>query len=121
SSSALERPLTTPRIVAFSAWQSPPLVSNPILLIIIDRTPLHYSFSTLYNTLPPLDKTGKIVYTKVPRSRGVSGALYLQSATAGVMPIRGLLSAELPFISGADVRVSRNRNLTSAPLIKGSS
>ena len=44
-------------------------------------------------------------------SRGVSGALYLQSATAGVMPIRGLYPVELPSISGVDVWVLRNRNL----------
>ena len=46
-----------------------------------------------------------------PRSRGDSGALYLQSATAGVIPIRGLLAVELPFISGVDVWVLHNRNL----------
>ena len=44
-------------------------------------------------------------------SRGDSGALYLQSATAGVMPIRGLYPVELPSISGVDVWVLRNRNL----------
>ena len=48
---------------------------------------------------------------KFPHSRGVSGALYLQSATAGVMPIRGLYPVELPSISGVDVWVLRNRNL----------
>ena len=44
-------------------------------------------------------------------SRGDSGALYLQSATAGVMPIRGLYPVELPSISGVDVWVLRNRTL----------
>ena len=34
-----------------------------------------------------------------------------QSATAGVMPIRGLYPVELPSISGVDVWVLRNRNL----------
>ena len=48
---------------------------------------------------------------KFPHSRGVSGALYLQSATAGVMPIWGLYPVELPSISGVDVWVLRNRNL----------
>ena len=48
---------------------------------------------------------------KLPCSRGDSGALYLQSATAGVMPIRGLYPVELPSISGVDVWVLRNRNL----------
>ena len=46
-----------------------------------------------------------------PRSRGDSGALHLQSATAGVIPIRGFLAVELPFISGVDVWVLHNRNL----------
>ena len=45
-----------------------------------------------------------------PRSRGDSGALYLQPATAGVILIRGFLAVELPFISDVDVRVSHNRN-----------
>ena len=48
---------------------------------------------------------------KFPHSRGVSGALYLQSATAGVMPIWGLYFAELPLESGVEVWVLRNRNL----------
>ncbi len=50
-------------------------------------------------------------YDEISISRGDSGALYLQSATAGVMPIRGLVLVELPFISGVDVWVLRNRNL----------
>ena len=45
------------------------------------------------------------------RSRGDSGALYLQSATAGVIPIWGLFLVELPSISGVDVWVLRNRTL----------
>ncbi len=48
---------------------------------------------------------------KFPCSRGVSGALYLQSAIAGVMPIGGFHIAELPLISGNDERVLRNRSL----------
>ena len=47
---------------------------------------------------------------KKPRSRGISGALYLQSATAGVMSGRGQPSVELPDISGVDIWVFRNRN-----------
>lgn len=46
-----------------------------------------------------------------PCSRGVSGALYLQSATVGVMSCPGFFVVELPFASGVDVRVLRNRNL----------
>ena len=45
-----------------------------------------------------------------PCSRGVSGALYLQSALVGVMLDRGLLLVQLPFISGVEVRVLRNGN-----------
>ncbi len=52
----------------------------------------------------------KVVF-KFPRSRGVSGALYLQSATAGVMPPLRIPIAWLPCISGVDVWVLRNRNL----------
>lgn len=44
-------------------------------------------------------------------SRGVSGALYLQSAIVGVMLHGGLLFVELPFESGVDVWVSRDGNL----------
>ena len=47
----------------------------------------------------------------MPCSRGDSGALYLQSATAGVMPSRGSFAVELPFISGVDVWVLRNGTL----------
>ncbi len=46
-----------------------------------------------------------------PRSRGVSGALYLQSAIAGVISFRGFCFVRLPSISGVDVWVLRNRNL----------
>ena len=48
---------------------------------------------------------------KFPCSRGVSGALYPQSATEGVMVGFGLFLVELPLISGVDVRVLRDRNL----------
>lgn len=47
----------------------------------------------------------------IPCSRGVSGALYLQSATAGVMSIRGAHYVRLPSISGVDNLVLRNRHL----------
>ena len=76
----------------------------------------------------PLDKTHPARYTKqavtkqepahipnqvikFPRSRGDSGALYLQSAPAGVMPCLGQVIAELPCVSGVDVWVLRNGNL----------
>ena len=48
---------------------------------------------------------------KLPRSRGDSGALYLQSAPAEVMPCLGSVIAELPYVSGVDVWVLRNGNL----------
>ena len=44
-------------------------------------------------------------------SRGDSGALYLQSAPAGVIPCLGQNIAELPYVSGVDVWVLRNGNL----------
>jgi len=47
----------------------------------------------------------------LPRSRGDSGALYLQSATAGVMSFLGKPTEGLPGISGVDILVLRNRNL----------
>ena len=43
--------------------------------------------------------------------RGVSGALYLQSAIVGVMLHRGLSFAKLPLVSGVDVWVSRGETL----------
>ena len=46
---------------------------------------------------------------KEPRSRGISGALYLQSAIAGVMFGRGRDFMEPPDISGDDIWVFRNR------------
>lgn len=48
---------------------------------------------------------------KFPCNRGGSGALYLQSAIAGVLSCLGSFDKELPFISGVDIRVLRNRNL----------
>ena len=51
------------------------------------------------------------LFIRLPRSRGDSGALYLQSATAGVIPNRGCFVVKLPFISDVDVWVLRNRNL----------
>ena len=58
---------------------------------------------------------GKFAYRpthviKFPCSRGDSGALYLQSAPAGVIPCLGLFAAKLPCVSGVDVRVLRNGN-----------
>lgn len=69
-----------------------------------------------------LDKKATTMYTglaekakdqviKFPHSRGDSGALYPQSATAGVMSCPGRVVAELPLISGVEVWVLRNRNL----------
>ena len=59
---------------------------------------------------------GKFAYRpthviKFPCSRGDSGALYLQSALAGVISCLAHFSAELPLASGVDVWVLRNRNL----------
>ena len=56
-----------------------------------------------------LDKHKFVI--KFPRSRGDSGALYLQSAPAEVMPCPGPTIAKLPCVSGVDVRVLRNGNL----------
>ena len=41
----------------------------------------------------------------IPRSRGDSGALNLQSATAGVMPTRGCAAVKQTSVSGVDVWV----------------
>ena len=46
-----------------------------------------------------------------PRSRGVSGALYLQAARAGVMFCPGCFTVKLPLVRGVDVLVLRNGNL----------
>ena len=46
---------------------------------------------------------------KFPRSRGDSGALYLQSAPAEVISRLGCELAGLPLVSGVDVWVLRNR------------
>ncbi len=51
------------------------------------------------------------IVIKFPCSRGVSGALYPQSAIEGVMVGLGLFLVELPLVSGVDVRVLRDRNL----------
>ncbi len=47
---------------------------------------------------------------KTPSSRGISGALYHQSAIVGVISCRGLPIAELPFVSGVDSWVLRDGN-----------
>ena len=58
-----------------------------------------------------LAKMGKNLYSLFyPCSRGDSGALYSQSATAGVMPSRGRIAVEQPLISDVDTWVLRNRN-----------
>ena len=58
-----------------------------------------------------LDKMGKNLYSLFyPCSRGDSGALYSQSATARVMPSRGRIAVEQPLISDVDTWVLRNRN-----------
>ena len=44
-------------------------------------------------------------------SRGVSGALYLQSAIAGVMFCFGVIIAKQPNVCGVDVLVLRNGTL----------
>ena len=46
-------------------------------------------------------------------SRGASGALYLQSAIAGVMSRLGIDSAKQPEVSSNDVGVSVQRKLTN--------
>ena len=62
-----------------------------------------------------LDWLNYIMYTniviKFPRSRGVSGALNLQSAIAGVLISLGLFLAGLPLVSDVDIQVLRDRNL----------
>ena len=62
-----------------------------------------------------LDVTTSLEYTnyvlKFPCSRGVSGALNLQSAIAGVMAGLGLNSVGLPSVSDVDIWVLRDRNL----------
>ena len=50
-------------------------------------------------------------FYKFPRSWGDSGALYLQSATAGVMIGLGLFFVVLPIVSDVDAWVLRDRNL----------
>ena len=58
-----------------------------------------------------LDKMGKNLYSLFyPCSRGDSGALYSQSATARVMPSRGRIAVKQPLISDVDTWVLRNRN-----------
>ena len=54
-----------------------------------------------------LDKHKFVI--KFPRSRGDSGALYLQSAPAEVISRLGCDLAGLPLVSGVDVWVLRNR------------
>ena len=58
----------------------------------------------------PLTENKKISILEIPCSRGVSGALYLQSATAGVMSCLGRFVAMPALISDVDVLVLRNGN-----------
>ncbi len=58
-----------------------------------------------------LTRSEKPDILKKPCSRGDSGALYLQSAIAGVMTRRGLLNLELPAVSDVDIWVLCNGNL----------
>ena len=51
------------------------------------------------------------IVIKFPRSRGVSGALYLQSAIAGVLVGLGSFLVGLPSKSDVDIWVLRDRNL----------
>ena len=69
----------------------------------------HNAFSLTYGIKQSiLHVTTKIVI-KFPCIRGTSGALYLQPATAGDMPIRGLEAVGQSGRSGVDVWVLRNR------------
>lgn len=58
-----------------------------------------------------LTENGKVSILRIPCSRGVSGALYLQSALAEVISCIGSLAVKQPRTSDVDVRVLRNRNL----------
>ena len=66
--------------------------------------PLCVTFDT--NDIRLLDYNYNIMYTdvviKFPRSRGVSGDLYLQSAIAGVMAGLGMNSVGLPSVSDVE-------------------
>ena len=57
------------------------------------------------------DIISSVLLLKFPCSRGDSGALYLQSAIAGVLSRLGSFDGEPPGVSGVDVLVLRNRNL----------
>ena len=64
------------------------------------------------NLTAGIDNQPVFDYTTGIRAAGaLAGPCNLQSATAGVMPIRGLILVELPLLSGADVWVLRNGNL----------
>ena len=52
-----------------------------------------------------LTKSEKMSIVNIPRSRGDSGALYLQSATAGVIPSPGCTVVGQHPVSDVDVRV----------------
>ena len=58
------------------------------------------------------DNSSFFGYTLPIRATGaLAGPCNLQSATAGVMPIRGFVFMELPSLSGVDVWVLCNGNL----------
>jgi len=60
--------------------------------------------------ITPLTSRQKVSILRIPCSRGVSGALYLQSATAGVMLCLGRFVAMPALISDVDALVLRNGN-----------
>lgn len=58
-----------------------------------------------------IDFSDFIRYNYSSCSRGVSGALYLQSAIVGVILHGGLVLVKLPQVSGIETWVLRDRNL----------
>ncbi len=64
----------------------------------------------IWTVTPGLTERGNSYIIKSPRSREVSGVLYLQSALAGVISTFGYLLARQPFISGVEALVLRNGN-----------
>ena len=72
----------------------------------VDKSPDSGYSRKAYKTDTPMDMSKHF-----RAAGGVSGALYLQSATAGVILIRGSFTARQPSISGVDAWVLRNRNL----------
>ena len=77
-----------------------------LFVIIIQKCLIVADFLSSLDTSPMRN-----VYFPLSRSRGVSGALNLQSATAGVMSGLGSPVGRPPSISDVDDRVSRNESL----------